>query len=176
MANGPRGWGRLKAKTGTNPEKESLPKQEPSRVTNDSQSEPSPVNKDSGAECAVSPVESKCEGVAVRPLFNIPKLSLSSDSEAVAGPGGGVAPPRPPHTQEYSQMVANLMDFKVSQLSQSRPWRISQTKTILILSSYLLKCWLTLLSGLEPVLHGTGTNCNPSHLVVGWYEIRDPES
>ena len=119
MANGPRGWGRLKAKTGTNPEKESLPKQEPSRVTNDSQSEPSPVNKDSGAECAVSPVESKCEaGVAVRPLFNIPKLSLSSDSEAVAGPGGGVAPPRPPHTQEYSQMVANLMDFKVSQLPQ----------------------------------------------------------
>ena len=106
MANGPRGWGRLKTKTGTNPEKESLAKQEPSRVTNDPQSEPSEPS---------SSIEAKSEPES-RPVLSIPKLSLSSDSEAVAGPGPGggdtntpkLAPP------EYTQMVANLMDFKVN--------------------------------------------------------------
>lgn len=114
MANGPRGWGRLKAKT--NPETESFPKQEPSRVTNDPQSESSPVKMKPAYEPSSS-VEATSEP-GTRPVFNIPKLSLSSDSEAVAGPGPGggeamvtqpmMAPP------EYTQMVANLMDFKVN--------------------------------------------------------------
>ena len=115
MANGPRGWGRLKAKNNP-PEKESFPKQEPSRVTNDPQSESSPVKMKPAYEPSSS-VEAKAEPSS-RPVFNIPKLSLSSDSEAVAGPGPGggdltsVVTPKlaPP---EYTQMVANLMDFKV---------------------------------------------------------------
>ena len=118
ISNGPRGWGRLKAKTGTNPETESFPKQEPSRVTNDPQSESSPVKMKPGYEPSSS-VEAASEP-GTRPVFNIPKLSLSSDSEAVAGPGPGGGEAAPMVTQprlappEYTQMVANLMDFKVN--------------------------------------------------------------
>lgn len=116
MANGPRGWGRLKTKTGTNPEKESLAKQEPSGVTNDPKSEPSPVKIKPACEPSSS-IEAKSEP-GPRPVLSIPKLSLSSDSDAVAGPGPGggdthtpkLAPP------EYTQMVASLMDFKVNQM------------------------------------------------------------
>ena len=101
LCNGPRGWGRLKAKT-----------------TGDTQStetgQPNLCEPVVVAETPVSSSEQKAE--PPKPMFNIPKLSLSSDSEAVCleSTAGCVAPP-PVHSPEYPHMMAaNLMDFKVS--------------------------------------------------------------
>ena len=92
-----------------------MAKQEPSRVTNDPQSEPSPVKIKPACEPSSS-IEAKSEP-GPRPVLSIPKLSLSSDSEAVAGPGPGGGDAHTPRLAppEYTQMVASLMDFKVIQ-------------------------------------------------------------
>ena len=140
MANGPRGWGRLKANAGNSQERDSLPKHEPSRVTSDSHSEPSPVKTNPMSSVSV---KAKSEP-GMRPAFNIPKLSLSSDSEAVAGPGPGggeaaqAAPVLTPKCQppEYTQMVANLMDFKVDE-GFSALFISSKSLDRLILHSFL---------------------------------------
>ena len=137
MANGPRGWGRLKGKTNnnhaaeqTNSDKETFPKQEPLKLINDSQSEAAAetksVIKESEAHSSSTSSETKEEKeelfipavsiLPAKPKFNIPKLSLSSDNESsanVIGPGPDNMPLLPMHPPEYTQLVSNLMDFKV---------------------------------------------------------------
>ena len=136
IANGPRGWGRLKAKTNNNvsesasTEKETFPKQEPLKLINDTQSEVAKsVIKDQEPQFSSTSSDTKesVETVPTKPKFNIPKLSLSSDTEnnmcpSVSSPGhsgqsqepghSGV-PMLPLHPPEYTHMISNLMDFKV---------------------------------------------------------------
>ena len=138
IANGPRGWGRLKAKTNNNTsesantEKETFPKQEPLKLINDTQSEVAKsVIKDPEPQFSSSTssdTKDSVESVPTKPKFNIPKLSLSSDTENNIGPGvsspgqcqpepghsGHAAVPMLPlHPPEYTHMISNLMDFKV---------------------------------------------------------------
>ena len=99
LCNGPRGWGRLKAKTGGDPQN----------------SENTPATICEPVVATETPVSSSDpKSSPPRPMFNIPLLSLSSDSEAVC-PETSSGPVLPAaQSPEYSQMMANLMDFKVS--------------------------------------------------------------
>ena len=129
MANGPRGWGRLKARTEPQSqqqaEQETLSKQEPLEKINDSATTTAAEAKTS-RESDPSQQEPK---EPVKPKFNIPKLSLSSDSDPI--PSSNIQEPvsalssslLPQHSNqlpmpppEYSQMIANLMEFKVNLL------------------------------------------------------------
>ena len=99
LCNGPRGWGRLKAKTGG--ESQTTENTPPPTIPDQVSSTETPA---SGSDPKASPP---------RPMFNIPVLSLSSDSEAVC-PETNSGPVLPAaQSPEYCQMTANLMDFKV---------------------------------------------------------------
>ena len=116
MCNGPKkkmgGWGRLKAKAAPDPTAEEVP-------INKTESVPVETSKIllPNKPCETEPSGTlKTETKANN--FNIPKLSLSSDSEtivssqppqssAIAVP---IIPIQPP---ECTQMMANLMEFKV---------------------------------------------------------------
>ena len=121
MANGPRGWGRLKARTEqSNQEQESLSKQEPLEKINDMkalETEPQPSNNkelEPGGETSLAH-----DDESVKSKFNIPKVSLSSDSDpvtvdpATATLDQNRIPLLPTQTPEHTQLVANLMEFKV---------------------------------------------------------------
>ena len=134
MANGPRGWGRLKARTEPQSqqqqqaEQETLSKQEPLEKINDS-------TTTTAAEAKTSRESDPCleSKDPVKPKFNIPKLSLSSDSDPIPSsniqdpvsalsssmlpePSAQLSMQLPLQPPEYTQMIANLMEFKVNLL------------------------------------------------------------
>ena len=118
LANGPRGWGRLKAKTNNEQIKTNenvpLPSQPNTTIDETPEAIPAPCPNTSKETEPPSSSSTSSEPVTKQPIFTIPKLSLSSDSETVGGcepPGPGLVLPL--HPPEYNQMISNLMDFKV---------------------------------------------------------------
>ena len=118
LCNGPRGWGRLKAKTsGETQNSAPAPAPDPPTVPPAETEPPGELCPFSSSSATLkkaplpSPAEPQAEPLC--PMFSIPKLSISSDSEAVC-PETTAAPVLPAQSPEYSQMMANLMDFKVS--------------------------------------------------------------
>ena len=117
LCNGPKkkigGWGRLKAKAAPDPPAEEVPINKTELVPVET-SKIAPTTKPSETEPSdTQKAEPKSNS------FNIPKLSFSSDSETIVSsqpPQSSVtpAPILPTQPQEYTQLMANLMDFKVA--------------------------------------------------------------
>jgi len=117
MCNGPKkkvgGWGRLKAKAAPDPPPaEELP-------ISKKESVPEETINTSSANKASDTEPSGSQKAEVKPTtFNIPNISLSSDSETIVSSqppqsSAITVPTIPIHPPEYTQMMSNLMDFKV---------------------------------------------------------------
>jgi len=116
MCNGPKkkmgGWGRLKAKATPDPPPEEVPINQPELAPPESikvQVTGKPSDKETNDP---QKAEHKANS------FNIPTLSLSSDNETIASSqppqSSAIQNTIPPiQTPEYTQMMANLTDFKV---------------------------------------------------------------
>ena len=115
LCNGPRGWGRLKGKTSGETTQQSAPAPDPGPAAPAETEPPGDLSSSSTATTKKAPLPGSSEPKAdpLCPMFNIPKLSLSSDSEAIC-PETRSGPVLPAQSPEYSQMMANLMDFKVN--------------------------------------------------------------
>ena len=116
MCNGPKkkmgGWGRLKAKTTPDPPPEEVPITTPELVPPESIKVQDTVKSLEKEKDDPQKAEPKANS------FSIPTLSLSSDNETIAS----FQPPQsstiqntipPIQTPDYTQMMANLTDFKV---------------------------------------------------------------
>ena len=121
MCNGPKkkvgGWGRLKAKAAPDPpptddspsiKTEEVPADNTKTSSTKNLSETEPPDNQMAGPAGPKPNS-----------FKIPKLSLSSDSETIVSsqPAQAAAitvPVMPIQPPEYTQMMANLMDFKVA--------------------------------------------------------------
>ena len=116
MCNGPKkkmgGWGRLKAKATPDPPPEEVP-------INKSELVPPESSKEQAIDKPMEREENDQEKAEHKAnSFIIPTLSLSSDNETIANfqPPQSSATPKtipPIETPEYTQMMANLTEFKV---------------------------------------------------------------